>query len=331
MTSQRRRRFTAALLATQLSVMALPHLAQAQAQSSYPDHPIKFIVSFGPGTASDLIARTVGDGMRVSLHQPFVVENRPGASGFLAATAAARAPADGYTVFLTSNSTHSINPHIFKTLPYDPIADFTPIGGIANFPYILAVQGSLPVKTPQELVAYARERPGQMNYAYGTPGHRIPAEAINRLAKLGATGIPYKSSTEALNDVVGGRAQFIVVDYGSARPHLQSGRLRALAVTTARGSGILPNLPTIEQTLGLRDFDMGAWSGMHGPAGLPRDITQKLSNALALAMARTDVQQQLAAAGGEPTPLNATAFAELVRDQLKIWGGKVAEAGIQPE
>ena len=243
----------------------------------------------------------------------------------------ARAEPDGYTLFLTSNTSHSVNPHVFKKLPYDPVADFTPIGGVAYFPFILAVNAQLPVRTAREFVTYARSHRGNFNYAYGTPTVQIPAEALNRLLDLKAIGVPYKSSPAALNDVVGGQVQFLVVDLASARPLLQAGRLRALAVTTSKRTGLAPELPTIEETLGLKDFDLAAWTGLFGPAHLPREIVDKLSAALLAALARPEVRERLLNSGAEPTPSDPATFTALVKRQLELWGGKVKDAGIQPE
>ena len=305
--------------------------AAAHAQDAYPNKPVRIVIGFGPGSGTDILARMIGEEMRVALGQPFVVDNRPGAAAQIAATAVARAPADGYTLFLTSNSSHSVNPHIFKKLPYDPIADFTPIGGIAYFPFILAVNATLPVRTPQEFVTYANANKGKLFYAYGTPTVQIPAAALSRLLKLNADGVPYKSSPAALTDVIGGQAQFLVVDLASARPHLQSGKLRALAVTTSKRSGLAPDLPTIEETLGLRDFDLAAWTGLFGPAGMPREVTEKLSATLLQVLAKTEVRERILAAGAEPTPSDTATFTALVKRQLEVWGRKVSDAGMQPE
>ena len=314
-----------------LPVALLGASVAAHAQGVYPDRPVKIIIGFGPGSGTDILARLIAEEMRTALNQPFLVDNRPGAAAQIAASAVAKSPADGYTLFLTSNSSHSVNPHIFKKLPYDPIADFTPIGGIAYFPFILAVNAGLPVKTPQEFVSYARANRGKLFYAYGTPTVQIPAEALNRLLKLEAVGVPYKSSPAALTDVVGGQAQFLVVDLASARPHLQSGRLRALGVTTARRTGLAPELPTLEEALGLRDFDLAAWTGLFGPAGLPREVTEKLSATLQQLLAKPAVAERITSAGAEPTPSDTATFSALVKRQLEVWGRKVADAVIQPE
>lgn len=315
-----------------LSTIALGALpAMASAQGAYPAHPVKIIIGFGPGSGTDIIARLIAEELRQTLGQPFVVDNRPGASAQIAATAVAKAPPDGYTLMLTSNTTHSVNPHLFKKLPYDPIADFTPIGGVAYFPFILAVNASLPVRTAQELVTYAQQNKGKVAYAYGTPTVQIPAEAINRLKQMQAIGVPYKSSPPALTDVVGGQAQFLVVDLASAKPHLQSGRLRALAVTSAKRSALAPELPTVEEALGLRDFDLAAWTGMFGPAGLPKEVVEKVSTALQRALSKPEVRERITAMGAEPTPSDTPGFTNLVKNQLDIWGKNVALSGIQAE
>ena len=312
-------------------VLAQAVPASAQAPAAWPQRPVKIIIGFGPGSGTDILARLIAEEFRVALGQPFIVDNRPGASAQIAASAVARAEPDGYTLFLTSNTSHSVNPHVFKKLPYDPIADFTPIGGIAYFPFILAVNAQLPVRTAREFVSYARSHRGNFNYAYGTPTVQIPAEALNRLLDLKAIGVPYKSSPAALNDVVGGQVQFLVVDLASARPLLSAGRLRALAVTTSKRTGLAPELPTIEETLGLKDFDLAAWTGLFGPAHLPREIVDKLSAALLAALARPEVRERLLNSGAEPTPSDPATFTALVKRQLELWGGKVKDAGIQPE
>ena len=326
---KRRLAQTFMLLTSAMAVAAM--MPPAHAQGAYPNKPVKIIIGFGPGSGTDILARMLAEELRVALGQPFIVDNRPGASAQIAASAAARSPADGYTLFLTSNSSHSVNPHMFKKLPYDPVADFTPIGGIAYFPFILAVNASVPARTAREFVAYAQANKGKLNYAYGTPAVQIPAEALNRLEKLEAIGVPYKSSPAAMTDVIGGQAQFLVVDLASARPHLQSGRLRALAVTTSKRTALAPELPTIEESLKLKDFDLAAWTGLFGPAGLPKDVQEKLSLTLQQILAKPEVRERILASGAEPTPSDIPTFTALVKRQLEVWGRKVADAGIQPE
>ena len=330
MTTMKRRLINTCLLLASAAAFGLVPQA-ATAQGAYPNRPVKIIIGFGPGSGTDILARMLAEELRVALGQPFIVDNRPGASAQIAATAVARSAPDGYTLFLTSNSSHSVNPHLFKKLPYDPIADFTPIGGIAYFPFILAVNSSVPARTPQEFVNYAQANRGKLNYAYGTPAVQIPAEALNKLKKLEAIGVPYKSSPSAITDVIGGQAQFMVVDLASARPHLQSGRLRALAVTTSKRTALAPELPTIEESLGLQDFDLAAWTGLFGPANMPPEATAKLSATLLAILAKPAVRERILASGAEPTPSDIPTFTALVKRQLEVWGRKVADAGIQPE
>jgi tripartite-type tricarboxylate transporter receptor subunit TctC len=303
----------------------------AGAQDAYPSRPVKIVIGFGPGSGTDIVARMLAAELSNALHQPFIVENKPGAAAQIAANQVKGAPPDGYTLLLTSNTTHSVNPHIYKKLQYDPIADFTPIGSIGFFPFILAVEEKVPAKTPQEFVAWARQNRGNVFYAYGTPTVQIPAEAINRIEKLEATGVPYKSSPDAMKDVIAGRAQFMVVDLASSQPQVKAGRLRALAVTSSKRTALAPELPTIEETLGIKDFDLAAWTGLFGPANLPRDVVTRLNGAMQTILANPDVRQRMLANFIEPTPSDPATFAAMVRKQLDVWGEKVKISGIQPE
>lgn len=303
----------------------------AAAQDSYPSRAVKIVIGFGPGSGTDLVARMLAEELQKTFKQPFIVENKPGAAAQIAANQVKAAAADGYTLLLTSNTTHSVNPHIYKKLAYDPIADFTPIGGIGFFPFILAVDARIPVKTPQEFVSWARANKGNVFYAYGTPTVQIPAEAINRLQRLEATGVSYKSSPDAMTDVIGGRAQFLVVDLASSQPHVKAGRLRPLAVTSSKRTSLAPDLPTVEETLGIKDFDLAAWTGLFGPANLPRHVVQTLGGAMEEILNRSDVRERMLGNYIEPTPSDPSTFEAMVRTQLAVWGGKVKDAGIQPQ
>ena len=301
------------------------------AEPGFPNKPVKFLVGFGAGSGTDILARIVADEMAAELKQPFIVENRPGASAQLAAAAATHAAPDGYTLFFSPSSPMVVNPHVFKTLPYNPLKDFTAIGGVGTYPWVLAVDANLPIRTPKEFVAYAQANKGKVNYAYGTQAVRVPAEALNKLLKLDATGVPYKSSPDALSDVMGGRVQFLVIDLAAAQAQIQSGRLRPIAVTMSKRSDLVPNLPTIEESLGLKDFDLSAFAGLFGPANMPKDVVDKLSSTMLKVIAKPEVQKKIAAAGAEYGPLDSAAMAATVKRSYAIWGKKVADAGIQPE
>jgi tripartite-type tricarboxylate transporter receptor subunit TctC len=312
-------------------VLALALVSGHAIAQGYPSKPVKIVIGFGPGSGTDLVARMMAEELQKTFNQPFIVENKPGAAAQIAANQVKAAAPDGYTLLLTSNTTHSVNPHIYKKLQYDPLADFTPIGGIGFFPFILAVDAKVPVKTPQEFVNWARENKGKVFYAYGTPTVQIPAEAINRIEKLDAVGVPYKSSPDAMTDVIGGRAQFIVVDLASSQPHIKSGRLRALATTSSKRTALAPDLPTVEETLKIKDFDLAAWTGLFGPANLPKDVVDKLSDALQKILNRSDIREKMLASFIEPTPSDPATFKAMVRKQLDVWGEKVKIAGIEPE
>ena len=305
--------------------------APAVADDAYPSKPVKIVIGFAPGSGTDLTARMVAQELQKTFNQTFLVENRPGAAVQIAANLVKAAPPDGYTLLLTSNSSHSVNPHVFKALSYDPVADFTPIGSIASLPFVVAVNSDLPVNTLPELVSWSRANKGKVFYGYSGTVFRVPAETLNRTQQLGATAVPFKSSPDAMTEVIAGRVQFLVVDLASSQPHLTSKRLRALAVTSGKRSALAPELPTVEEALGIQDFDMAAWTGLFGPANLPKPIVDKLSAALLKILERPDMRQRMFAANLEPMPANPMAFGNMVKQQLKSWGAKVKEAGIEPE
>ena len=305
--------------------------APAVADDAYPSKPVKIVIGFAPGSGTDLTARMVAQELQKTFNQTFLVENRPGAAVQIAANLVKAAPPDGYTLLLTSNSSHSVNPHVFKTLSYDPVADFTPIGSIASLPFVVAVNSDVPVNTLPELVSWSRANKGKVFYGYSGTVFRVPAETLNRTQQLGATAVPFKSSPDAMTEVIAGRVQFLVVDLASSQPHLTSKRLRALAVTSGKRSALAPELPTVEEALGIQDFDMAAWTGLFGPANLPKPIVDKLSAALLKILERPDMRQRMFAANLEPMPANPMVFGNMVKQQLKSWGAKVKDAGIEPE
>ena len=315
----------------QAAIAACSILAVGAGAQPYPSKPVKIVVGFGPGSGTDIVARIIADELRQSFNQSFVVENKPGATAAIAAEVVAKAPPDGYTLFITSNSSHSVNPHLYRALRYDPDRDFTPIGRIADFPFLLAVDPKLPIKTPQDLVAYARANRGKASYAYGNTPGQVAGAALNTLMKLEMTAVPYKSSPAAMVDVSTGLEVFMVVDLASSQSFVKSGRLRAIAVTTSTRSALAPELPPLGEALGLEGFDLRAWTGMFGPAGMPKVITDKLSSELVKILTRPDLRDRLLAGGMEPTPARSEEFARFLAEQYIVWGKKIKDAGIEPE
>ena len=310
-------------------------LALASASGAFADEwparPVRIITAFGAGSASDIVARLIASELQSAFHQPFVVENKPGASGMLAAEAVAKSPADGYTLFLSTNTAHSANPYLFKKLPYDPIADFTPIARVCYFPFVLAVSASQPVASVEQLLALARASPGKASYAYGNSTGQIAGAAFVALTRIDATAVAYKSTPQVLSDLIGGQVTFTFVDLASSQAHLKAGRLRLLAVTSEQKSPQAPDLPTLASAANLPGFDLSAWVGVLGPAGLPADITARLSEQINRMLARKDSADKLTALGADVAPGTAAEFDRYMRSQLQVWGRKVKDAGIMPE
>jgi len=318
-------------LARAACALALAACASGASAQAWPGKPIKLVIPFAAGSATDIVARALAEELRVSLGQPIVVESKPGASAQIAAEFVARSAPDGYTLFLTTNTSHSANPHLFRKLPYDPIKDFTPIGRLCFFPFVLAVDPKLPVSTPSQLVAFTKENAGKVSYAYGNSTGQVAGAALNNLMRLGAQSVPYKSTPQALTDLVGGQVAFMFVDLASSQQHLKAGRLRAIAVSTEKRSQLAPELPTLGETLGLQGFDLSAWVGLFGPAGLPTEIASRLSAEIVAIGNKKEFRERIDAVGGEPAPADAAEFGAYVRRQLDVWGQKVRDAGIQPE
>lgn len=302
-----------------------------QAQAAYPSQPLHMVTAFAAGSASDIVARMIAERLQAALGQPVIVENKPGASGQVASDYVARAEPDGYTIMLATNTTHSSNPYLFKNLRYDPIKDFTPLVQVCNFPFVLVVGKQVPVKNVGELLQYAKTNRSAMNYAYGNSTGQIAAASFDKITGLDAAAIPYKSTPQAMTDIIGGRATFMFVDLASAAGHIQSGSLRALAVSTERRSALAPDLPPVSEALGKPGFDLAAWVGIFGPARLPQPVAQRLGDELYRIVASSEVQQKLKQMGADPTPARAAEFGPFVVRQKAVWGEKVSQAGIEPQ
>lgn len=297
---------------------------------TYPTKPITLIIPFAAGSGTDNVGRIVTQRLSERLKQPVVIENKPGANGQIAAEIVKNAKPDGYTLFMTTNTSQSANPSLYKSLRYDPIRDFTPIVRTGELPFAVAVNNDLPIKTLQELISYAKANPGKVSY--GTPNSTslVASETLRREAKLDIVGIPYKSSPQALTDLIAGQLQMYVVDFGSGMAMLKAGRVRPIAVTPARGSKIFPSLPPVASAV--PGFDLTSWNGIFGPAGVPKDIVDKLSTEVQAVLADKEVQDKLAAAGFEVWPSKSPEeFTKYVADQLALWTRLIKNAGIEPQ
>ena len=318
-------RFLPSLALLLAAVAAAPAAAQG-----YPSAPVTLVVPFAAGSGTDAVARTVAQKLSERLKQPVVVDNKPGASAQLGAQFVAKAKPDGYTLFMTTNTSHSANPSLFRSLSYDPVKDFTPITRVGELPFALAVHPSVPARTMQELIDHARANPGKLSYATPNSTSLVAMESIKRIADVSMQAVPYKSSPQAMTDLIGGVVQVYVVDFGSGMSMLKSDRIRTLGVTTAQESRILPGVPPIGRTV--RGFDLTSWNGIFGPAGLPRPVVDRLNAEMQVVLADKEVQDKLAGLGFEVWPTRTPdEFGKYVADQLVHWTRLIQQAGIKPE
>ena len=298
---------------------------------AWPTKPVRIVTAFAAGSASDIVARLLAQELQAEYGQPVVVENKPGASGIIAAEFVAKAPADGYTLLLSTNTINSGNPHLFKKLPYDPLKDFTPIARICNFLFVLTVSADQPFRSVGDLMAYAKANPTKMSFAYGNSTGQIAGAAFNNLAGLNAIAVPYKSTPQALTALAGGEVTYLFVDIASSQALIKSGRLRALAVTTEATSRLAPELPTIAATASLPGFDLAAWVGILGPAAMPADITSKLSTSITRIVNKKEVSDRLTAMGADVSPGTSAELGTYMNQQYAAWRDKIKAAGILPE
>jgi len=315
-----------AILAGAVSgLVALP----AAAQNAYPGRPVTVIVPQAAGGANDAIARIVTHKMGEIMGQTFLVDNRPGAGGNVGTAQAAKAKPDGYTLVLTTNSAHVINPSIYKSTGFDPVKDFEPVGLVASAGYVLVANSAFPANSVADLIAQAKAKPGQISYASagnGTLNHLI-GEMFKRAAGVDMLHIPYKGSAGAATDVAGGQVPVSVQSLPSSLPFLQSGKIKVLGVVNEKRLASLPNAPTISETL--PGFGSTPWYGLLAPAGTPKDIVAKLQAALEKTLASKDVADKLAAQGCEVLTGNPVKFAALIKDDLPRWNKIVKDSGAQ--
>jgi len=323
----KRRRFISIGAATGLA-SAVPW---AFAQDAYPKQPIKLVVPFGAGSGTDAVARITGQMLGEALNASVIVDNRAGANGVIAAEFVAKASPDGYTLFMTTNTTHSANPSLMKSLPYDPVKDFAPVSRMGNLPFMLVVNNDLPVRNAAELLAWGRANPGKLTYASGNSTGIVCGATLSRMSGIPMLHVPYKSTPPAIADLIGGRVSFMVVDLAAGLATVQAGKMRAIAVTTRERTKLFPELPPLADTPELKGFDVTSWNGVFAPAGTPRDRILKLNKVLSSMANSTEFRTRVArlgfdAFGSTPEELEAFTVSELAK-----WKQLIEAAGIQPE
>jgi tripartite-type tricarboxylate transporter receptor subunit TctC len=314
------------LIAALALIVALPAAAQ-----DYPSRPVKIVVSYAPGGSNDVVARVIAPELQKELGQSFVVENRAGASGTIGADMVAKAAPDGYTLFMGAGA-HALAPSLYKKLPYDIVKDFAPISLAATSTYVLVLNPSVPATTLPELIALLKSKPGQLNYASagkGTPLH-LAAELFKSKTGTDIVHVPYGGDTPALNDLMAGTIQLSFMSVASTAPQIRAGKLRALAVTSARRSDALPDLPTLGE-LGIAGYDVGTWWGLLAPAGTPEPIVLKLNAAMRKAVAQPQVKERFAPLGLDPRSDSPAGFAAFIKEEVARYAAIAKIAGIEPE
>jgi tripartite-type tricarboxylate transporter receptor subunit TctC len=309
--------------------LALAGAACAVLAQGYPAKPVRIICPAPAGGNADAVARIIGERLSQALGQSFIVDNKPGAAGNIGAELAAGAPADGYTLveIITANT---INATLYPNLKFDLTRDFVPVGLAATLPLILVVRPALPAASVRELIAYAKANPGKLNYASagsGTGGH-LSAELFKRMAQVEMTHVPYKGSTPAVTDLVGGRVDLFFDGMPSALPHVKASRLRVLAIGTSRRSATIPDVPTVAEA-GLPGFDVNLWLGFMAPAGTPPDVVATLNRAINGAVAEPAVRERFARLGLEPYTASPQEFGALVKSEIPKWAEVVKAAGVR--
>jgi tripartite-type tricarboxylate transporter receptor subunit TctC len=312
------------LIAAGLAALTLG--AQAQ---TYPSRTVKLIVPFPAGSATDQVARLVGQQLAEELKQPFIVENKPGAQGAIAAAEVAKAPPDGYTLLLTTNTPQAANVSLFKKLAYDPVKDFAPVARIGTTSFMLMLRADSPLKTLKEFLADARAKPGKLSAGYGSAGSQVSLAMLKSMGNLDVVEVPYKGIPQAVTDVLGGTLSFTFVDLSNALPQAKGGKLRGLAVTSAKRTPLAPDVPAVAEEL--KGYELIAWFALMAPAGTPPEIVQRLHDLTVKSIAKAELKEKFAGIGVDVAPMNPAELAKFIQSEIAHWAKLVKLAGIQPE
>lgn len=316
-------------LAACAALLAFATGAPVEAQT-FPAKPITFIVPFAAGTATDQLARALGQSITADTKQAVVVDNRAGASGMIAAQAVAHAPADGYMVLITTNTTHAANEHLYKKLSYDPVKDFAPITGIGKGSQVMVVNASSPYRTVADVLAKAKKEPGKLSFGSGSSSSRVAGELFKQMAGVDILHVPYKSNTLAITDLLGGQIDMMITDNATGLPHIKSGKLRALGVSTLKRSPLLPDVPTIDEA-GVKGYDIGYWFAAYAPAKTPPAVVSRLRELLIAATAGPAAKTFFESTGSDPFTTTSDGLAKFQLDEAQKWGRVIKAAGIEAE
>lgn len=303
--------------------------AQAATTEKYPNRPVRFIVPFTAGSATDVVARTVGQNLSEALGQPIVVDNRAGANGTIGAELAAKSPKDGYTVLISTNTPSAAAPSLMKKINYDPVKDFAPIARVGTIAFVLVTSPSLPAKNMAELIALAKKQPGKLTAGSGSAGSLVPIFMLQQMAGIELTHVPYKSIPPALTDVIGGQINMVYADMVNGAPQVKSGKLRGLGVTSRKRDPLLPDVQAIAETV--KDFELIAWFAMFAPAGTPQPIVDRLSSEAEKILARSDVRERFAVLGIQVDPMKPAELGKFQKSELEKWAQLAKAANIIPE
>jgi tripartite-type tricarboxylate transporter receptor subunit TctC len=301
----------------------------ASAQTPYPNRNITLVLPFAAGSGTDTTTRLISKELGVALGVNMVIDNKAGANGSIAASYVARSAPDGYTLFVTTNTTHSANPYLLKNMSYDPVKDFTPIARTGDLPFMLVINPEIPANSVAELIALAKKEPGKYSYASGSSSAIVSGATFARLAGIDLLHVPYKSSPPALTDLIAGRVSMMFIDVPTGLPHVTAKALKALAVTTKRRSALLPELPTMDDTV--KGFDITSWQGYLGPANLPKDIVTRLNTEIRKIVERPDIKNLLAERGMEAFSGTPEEFDAFLKEQLVLWEKLISDAGIEKQ
>jgi tripartite-type tricarboxylate transporter receptor subunit TctC len=301
----------------------------AATAADYPTRPVRIIVPFGAGSATDVVARTIGQNLAAALGQAMVVDNRAGANGTIGAELAAKSPKDGYTLLMSTNTPSAAAPSLMKKINYDPVRDFAPIARIGTIAFVLVTNPSLPARSMKELIALAKQQPGKLTAGSGSAGSLVPVFMLQQMAGIELNHIPYKSIPPALADVISGQISMVYADMVTGSPQVKSGKVRALGVTSKKRDPLLPDVPAIAETV--KDFELIAWFALFAPAGTPRAILDRLAAEAQTILARGDVRERFAVMGIQVAPLKPAELGAFQKSELAKWARLARAANIIPE